>query len=53
MVRVGLEGRQAATRVDHHELAARARRRRRRPLVSGAVIKLPFDASGFAPNINR
>ena len=34
-------------------LPPRSRRDRRRPRMSGAVIRLPFDASGFAPRTSR
>jgi hypothetical protein len=34
-------------------LPPRSRIRRRRPRASGAVMRLPFDASGLAPSISR
>jgi hypothetical protein len=34
-------------------LPPRARSRRRRPPMSGAVIALPFETSGLAPSIRK
>ena len=53
-VLVGLLGGARAARVDDDDLARRARGcARSRPRTSGAVIRLPLDASGLAPSISR
>ena len=53
VVLVGVLRGAAAARVDDDDLAAALRIARSRPRMSGAVIRLPFDASGFAPRIRR
>ena len=53
-VLVGLLGGPGAARVDDDEpAAALADRRAAGPRMSGAVIRLPLDTSGFAPSISR
>ena len=54
VVLVGLVGRPRAARVDDHDLAAALRGSRAgAPGTSGAVMRLPFETSGFAPRMSR
>ena len=54
MVPVGLAGGLGAPRVDEHDLARRARRIARiRRAIPGAVIRLPFEATGLAPRMRK